>query len=60
LSTLILLESLVKRRFNQNGLQGPGLIKVVKEIPALISEIDIQLSQIAVTFITSLQFIKDF
>nr|CAD2136226.1 unnamed protein product [Meloidogyne enterolobii] len=54
LSTLILLESLVKRRFNQNGLQGPGLIKVVKEIPALISEIDIQLSQIAVTFITNI------
>lgn len=54
LSTLILLESLVKRRFNQNGLQGPGLIKVVKEIPALISEIDIQLSQIAITFITNI------
>ena len=51
----MLLESLVKRRFNQNGLQGPGLIKVVKEIPALINEIDIQLSQIAIIFITSLR-----
>uniref|UniRef100_A0A915M4M9 TATA-binding protein interacting (TIP20) domain-containing protein n=1 Tax=Meloidogyne javanica TaxID=6303 RepID=A0A915M4M9_MELJA len=26
LSTLILLESLVKRRFNQNGLQGPDIV----------------------------------
>lgn len=56
MNTLILLESLVKRRFSQNGLQGPGLIKVVKEIPALINEIDIQLSQIAITFITSFDF----
>jgi cullin-associated NEDD8-dissociated protein 1 len=54
LNTLILLESLVKRLFNQNGLQGPGLIKVVKEIPALINETDIQLSQIAIIFITNI------
>jgi len=40
-------------RFIHNGLQGPGLIKVVKEVPALISEQDLQISQIAITIITS-------
>uniref|UniRef100_A0A183C175 TIP120 domain-containing protein n=1 Tax=Globodera pallida TaxID=36090 RepID=A0A183C175_GLOPA len=52
LSTLTLLESLVCR-FSHNGLQGPSLIKVVKEIPALICEQDLQIALIAVTFITN-------
>lgn len=52
LNTLTLLESLVCR-FAHNGLQGPSLIKVVKEIPTLISEQDLQIALIAITFITS-------
>ncbi|KAL3107838.1 hypothetical protein niasHT_017070 [Heterodera trifolii] len=52
LNTLTLLESLVCR-FSHNGLQGPNLIKVVKEVPALICEQDLQIALIAVTFITN-------
>lgn len=49
--TLLLLELLVTT-FSQNGLQSQGLIKIVKEIPTLINENDLQISLLSFKFIT--------
>uniref|UniRef100_A0A915D5U2 Monoacylglycerol lipase ABHD12 n=1 Tax=Ditylenchus dipsaci TaxID=166011 RepID=A0A915D5U2_9BILA len=49
--TLNLLESLVTK-FSQGGLESTGLIRVVKEVPSLINEQDLQISFLSLKFIT--------
>ncbi len=51
IATLTLLESLVTR-YTHGGLQGDGMRKAVAETPALISEHDLQISQLAMRFTT--------
>ncbi|KAH7701290.1 Cullin-associated NEDD8-dissociated protein 1, partial [Aphelenchoides avenae] len=53
ISTLTLLTSLVAK-FAQGGLENSGLTRVAKEVPALISEQDLQISQLSLKFMADL------
>jgi hypothetical protein len=53
----MLLQQLVSR-FSQNGLENNSLIKLVQEIPILINEQDLQISQKSLRFITGIHYFQ--
>uniref|UniRef100_A0A915PP10 TATA-binding protein interacting (TIP20) domain-containing protein n=1 Tax=Setaria digitata TaxID=48799 RepID=A0A915PP10_9BILA len=53
ISTLNLLDSLVLN-YKHGGMDGPEVVRVLQETPALISELDLQISQLTLTFLSHL------
>lgn len=53
ISTLNLLDSLITK-YAHGGLDGEGMTKVLAETPSLISELDLQISQLALNFVADI------
>ncbi|KAM3717848.1 Cullin-associated NEDD8-dissociated protein [Dirofilaria immitis] len=53
ISTLTLLDSLVTN-YKYGGMDGSEVLRVLQETPALISELDLQISQLTLTFLSHL------
>ncbi|KHN81984.1 Cullin-associated Nedd8-dissociated protein 1 [Toxocara canis] len=53
IATLGLLDSLITK-YTHGGLDGEGMLKVLAETPALVTELDLQISQLTLNFVADM------